>query len=69
MAINIGGVKPIRTHFRVIEHDIVGRAIASNTKVRLELSYIIVAIPVGDILLMHESDALCREYQDDIWRL
>jgi hypothetical protein len=23
-------------------------------------------IPVGNVSLMHKSDALCREYQDDV---
>ena len=66
ISIDLDGVKPIRIHFRRIEHDIVSRAIASKA-VRLESPQVIVGfIPMGDISLMHESDTLCEECQDDI---
>jgi hypothetical protein len=59
-SIDLGRVKPFRIHFRRIEHDIVCCAIASTKKVRLESSHSTVGfIPVGDLPLMHESDALC----------
>ncbi len=65
ISINLDGVKPIRIHFRRIEHDIVSRAIASKA-VRLESPQVIVGfIPVSDISLMHESNALCGGHQDD----
>ena len=65
ISIDLDRVKPIRIHFRRIEHDVVSCAITSKI-VRLEsLGVIVVFIPVCDIPLMHESDALRGEYQDD----
>lgn len=66
-SIDLDGMKPMWIHFRGIEHDIVSRAIAFTKMVRVDSSHVIVGfIPVGNLPLMHESDALCEEYQDDV---
>lgn len=65
VSIDLDGVKSFRIHFRRIEHDIVCCAIASIKRVRLESYRAIVGfLPVRDLPLMHESDSLCREYED-----
>ena len=57
----------MRINFKGIEHDIVSCAIAFTKMVRVESSHVIVGfIPVGDLPLMHESDAMCGEHRDDM---